>query len=206
MNTVEDTRESDHTGGFVRARLSKLELPEVCPVCMEQADDLVPITAYEREGIGQLAEPPRSAWRTGKKDIGPDLQSIRGALILWIPCCAAHCNVRSDREKHVGLCGFLLLVYPLIYIWLGIISAIGNEGPLLPPITGLLIIIVILIFLGVYSFFPRALERAFRIQNINRTSDYVILGLSNKEYLAAVMEQNQMYAERLGKNMNSKTK
>lgn len=201
-----NTRRLGNAGGFVKTKLSKLELPEVCPVCMEQAEDLVPITAYERKDSGQLAEPPRSAWRTTRKDIGPSLHSMRGALILWVPCCAAHCNVRSYREKYVGLCGFLLLLYPLIYMWLGIITAIGSEESIFPPITGLLIVIVILIFLGVYSFFPRALERSFRIQSINRTSDYVILGLSNKEYLAAVMEENQMYAERLGKNMNSKAK
>ncbi|MFO7836921.1 MAG: hypothetical protein R6V83_09710 [Candidatus Thorarchaeota archaeon] len=164
---------------------------------MEQADDLVPIIAYERKNAGRFAERVSSVWNSGNNELALSLEAIRGAIIICVPCCAAHCNVRTECEKYIGICGLLLLFYPFLYTLLEIISAVRFGNPLLAPIIGLLAILVILTFLGIYSFFPRSLELAFRIEHINKGNDLVILNLTNKDHFAKMLGMNEIHAERL---------
>lgn len=164
---------------------------------MEQPDDRVPIIAYERKNAGHFAERVSSVWNSGNNELALSLEAIRGAIIVWVPCCATHCNVRTGCEKYIGICGLFLLFFPFRYTFLGIISAVRFGNLLLPPIIGFLTILVILTFLGIYSFFPRSLELAFRIEYINKGNDLVILNLTNRDYFAKMLGMNEIHAERL---------
>ncbi len=135
--------------------------------------------------------------RSSNNQITRTLDSIRGAMIFWVPCCAAHCGVRTEREKYVGICILFMLLYPFLYILLGIIGAVRYGNPLLPPLIGLFILLAIFTFVGIYSFFPRSLERSFRIENIDKPNDLVVLNLRNEEYLEEVVANNEMHVERL---------
>ena len=58
--------------------------------------------------------------------------------------------------------------------------------------TALTVLIVILVLILMYGLYPRALERAIRFHDVNRVKDYVILSVSNRDYLNRFLKLNEM--------------
>lgn len=54
-----------------------------------------------------------------------------------------------------------------------------------------------------YGFFPRALERAFRFQDVSRVIDSLLVSISNPEDRDQFLELNEMYSEILDDETDS---
>lgn len=177
----------------VKVKLSKIQFPELCPVCLRDVEDLVFVTILERGGDDYDA----SSWTSGKDKTAVALDAARGATTFAVPTCMSHGSksVRSLKTKLIAVLGFFILFYPILFFLLQINLAFVYSGILLPPLLGLFVTSFTLILFFLYGFFPRALERALRFHDVSRVKDSLYLSISNPEYRKQFLELNEMYTE-----------
>ena len=73
----------------VRTSISKVQFPEVCPVCMASPEDLVSVTVIEKSIYRKREEDTPSVWSSGTSAPDPALRSGRVAT-FWVPTCMKH--------------------------------------------------------------------------------------------------------------------
>ena len=176
-----------------RVRISKIQFPEVCPVCLEDPEDLVFVTIMEKFGDDYTS----GSWASQQDKTAIALNTARGGTTFAIPTCMKHGSksVRSLKTKLIAAIGFFVLFYPILFFLLQINVALAYSGPILPPLLGALITSALLVLILVYSLFPRTLERAIRFHDVSRAKDSVLLSLSNPEYSRLFLNLNEMTIE-----------
>lgn len=186
----------------VRTKLSKIQFPEQCPVCMEPAEDLVFITIIE--SIGLDGYDSRSYTKSDDK-VAIALQSARSSTTFPVPTCMLHGSksVRTIRTRFVTVIGFFVFFYPIIFFLLQINLGLIYSRPLMEPVMGVLIFISALFATILYGLFPRALERKLKFENTSRTKDYVEIIIANKEYRKLFIEMNEMYVDNISDQLDS---
>ena len=179
----------------IRVRISKIQFPEVCPVCLVEPEDLVFVTIMEKFGDDYTS----GSWASQQDKTAIALNAAKGAITFAIPTCMKHGSksVRSLKTKLIAAIGFFVLFYPILFFLLQINVALTYSGPILPPLLGTLVTSALLVMIIVYSLFPRALERAIRFHDVSRAKDSVLLSLSNPEYSRLFLDLNVMTAERV---------
>lgn len=179
---------------FVKAKISAIEFPEVCPVCLDSAEDLVFITVVDRlkqdDYIG-------TSWSRQEDKLSSALSSARGYTTFAVPTCMAHGSksVRTFRTKLVAILGFFVMFYPALYFILELNAASYYSGPMMSSWIGLIGSIAILIGALLYGLIPRALERKLRFIDIARAKDAVVMRISNQDYRTQFLEVNGLNAE-----------
>ncbi len=187
---------------IVKVKLTNVTFPEVCPVCMDEAEDLVPITVFEHpqrfgtssfKGGGFLS----SSWKKSDDRAGVALTSAQGAVSFWVPACMAHGSqsIVTTQKTVASVIGFFLLFYPLLFFALEVITAIHFARPILEPLGWFVILLFLLIIDILYGFYPRALQRKIQFLEINRARNEVYIKIENPDYLEAFLTSNEMYAD-----------
>ncbi len=184
-----------------RVKISKIQFPEVCPVCLEDPEDLVFVTIIEKIGDTNTS----GSWASQQDKTTIALNAAKGATTFAIPTCMSHGSksVRSLKTKLIAVIGFFVLFYPILFFLLQINVALIYSGPILPPLLGILITSAFLMLILVYSLFPRSLERAIRFHDVSRVKDSVLLSISNPEYSRLFLNLNEMAIDS-GEHENSK--
>ena len=182
---------------LVRAKISKVEFPERCPVCLDEPEDLVSVTITERSSAIRGDENAVSTWADGKDKAELILASARSAVTFWVPTCMLHGSgkLRTGRARFIAWAAVFVLFYPAMFFLLGINAAIWYSRPLLEPVTGLAVILVLLFVLVIYGYYPRALERSLKFIDIDRAKDTVYIDIMNDEYRKLFMNLNGMHAD-----------
>ena len=182
---------------LVRAKISKVEFPERCPVCLDEPEDLVSVTITERSSVIRGDENAVSTWADGKNKADLILASARGAVTFWVPTCMSHGSgsVRTGRARFIAWAAVFVLFYPALFFLLGINAAIWYSRPLLEPIAGLAVILLFVIVLVVYGYYPRALERSLKFIDIDRAKNKVYIDILNDEYRKLFLDLNAMHAD-----------
>ncbi|MFX1483958.1 MAG: hypothetical protein ACFFCP_12325 [Promethearchaeota archaeon] len=177
----------------VKVKLSRIQFPDLCPVCMEEAEDLVFVTIMDRAGDDFDV----SSWKRRQDRIEVALEAARGSTTFAVPTCIRHGSksVRSLRTKLIAVLGFFIMFYPILFYLLQINVALNYSKPLNPPMLGFLITSFTLFLFFLYGFFPRALERALRFHNVSRMHDSLDVSISNPEYRIQFLKMNEMYSE-----------
>ncbi len=177
----------------IKVKLSKIRFPEVCPVCLEEPEDLVFVTIFEKHHDDYTT----SSWSKQQDKTAVTLDAARGATTFTVPSCTRHGSrsVRSLRTKLIAALGFFILFYPILYFLLQINVALVYSRPLLNPLLGFLGLTTILVLVLLYGLFPRALERAIRFHDVSRVKDSVVLSISNTEYRSLFLELNELASE-----------
>jgi hypothetical protein len=178
----------------IKAKLSKIQFPDVCPVCTDSAEDLVFITIVEKHDQDDYIS---SSFFKSDDKTSAALNAARGATTFAVPTCLAHGSksVRSIRTKSMAAVGFFIFLYPIIYYLLQLNVAIYYARPIMPPLTGLVIMLLGMVAAIVYGLYPRALERKLKFEEISKIKDHVILSISNSEYQSEFLEMNGMNAD-----------
>ncbi len=182
--------EDKKSPSILNVKLSKIRFPEICPVCLEEPEDLVFVTITEKLHDDYLS----SSWMKQEDKLSVALNAAKGAATFAIPTCMKHGSksVRSLKTKLIAAIGFFILFYPILFFLLQINIALNYSRPLLPPLLGFLAVSMLLILMLFYGLIPRALERAVRFQHVSRTRDSVLLSFSNSEYQKRFVELNEM--------------
>ena len=182
---------------LVRAKISKVEFPERCPVCLDEPEDLVSVTITGRSSAVRGDENAVSTWADGKDKAALILASARNAVTFWVPTCMLHGSgkLRTVRARFIAWAAIFVLFYPALFFILGINAAIWYSRPLLEPVTGLVVILVLFFVLVVYGYYPRALERSLKFIDIDRAKDAVYIDIMNDEYRKLFMDLNAMHAD-----------
>lgn len=182
---------------LVRAKISKVEFPEKCPVCLDEPEDLVSVTITERFSVVRGDDSAVSTWADGKDKADLILASARGAVTFWVPTCMLHGSgkLRTGRARFIAWAALFVLFYPALFFLLGINAAIWHSRSLLEPVTGLAVILVLLFVLVIYGYYPRALERSLKFIDIDRAKDAVYIDIMNDEYRKLFMDLNAMHAD-----------
>jgi len=110
---------------LIRCNLSKIVFPEICPVCLEEPEDLVAITILERP-LGEKGDDRTySTLKRGISKTDIALEAARGAVTLWVPTCLRHGSgsIRSDRMRWTSVIAFFILFYPILYFFLAVRSS-----------------------------------------------------------------------------------
>ncbi len=182
---------------FVKAKLSVIEFPEVCPVCLDPAEDLVFITVLDRlrqdDHIG-------TSWSRQDDKISSALSSAKGYATFAVPTCMSHGSrsVRTFRTRLVAIVGFFVMFYPVLYFLLELNATSYYSEPVMSTWIGLIGSILILLGSLLYGLFPRALERKLRFVDMARSKDVVVLRIQNREYRTRFLEANGLNAEIVG--------
>ncbi len=147
-----------------------------------------------------------SSWSDGSDKTKLALTAARGYTTFAVPTCMRHGSksVRFLWTKLIAVIGFFILFYPILFFLLQINVAVVYSMPLLPPLLGFLSTAFILMWFFLYGFFPRALERALRFQDVSRVNDSLLISISNPEYRDQFLELNEMHSEILHDETDSK--
>ena len=181
---------------LVRAKISKVEFPEKCPVCLDEPEDLVSVTITERSSVVRRDDNAVSTWADGKDKAKLILASARGAVTFWVPTCMLHGSgkLRTGRARFIAWAALFILFYPALFFLLGINAAIWHSRPLLEPVVNLIVTLLVFIALVIYGYYPRALERSLKFIDIDRAKDTVYIDIMNDEYRKLFMDLNAMHA------------
>jgi hypothetical protein len=182
---------------IIRAKIGSIVFPEVCPVCMHEADDIVRMTInlYSYGGALESSNPQDALREKLAQTNGRISFSIPG-LSLSIPACHRHVPKDiPDLHKVIWFCCMLGGMYPGIFYLLLAVNAIHRRMDFFPFLVPWLITILILGTISGYIFFPRAFERYFKILDIEPSGDHILLVLTNPNYRNQFLESNPMHAE-----------
>lgn len=186
-----------NTPGLVRCRLSKIRFPEMCPVCLREPDDLVPIAVTE-----SVVEPRAGVRITGSKWAPSEVDIVQlrdSGAVFWVPVCGRHAvGLRTSCTMAVGILGIVVLFYPMLYYVLAVLRAFREGGDLFFAALPLVLLTAVLAGLMAYSFMPRALERAISFPELKRERDLVTVRIRNLAYLSEFLELNSMHADVVG--------
>jgi hypothetical protein len=184
------TASEEKKSSKIMVKLSKIQFPEVCPVCLDEPEDLVFVTIFEKAYDDYTS----SSWIKAQDKTAIALNAAQGAVTFAIPTCMLHGSksVRSLRTKLVAALGFFVLFYPILFFLLQINVALGGSRPLLQPLQGLIAAFSMLAILLLYGLFPRALERAIRFHDVSRAKDSVLLSIANTVYSNQFLNLNNM--------------
>ncbi len=182
---------------LVRAKISKVEFPEKCPVCLDEPEDLVSVTITERFSVVRGDDSAVSTWADGKDKADLILASARGAVTFWVPTCMLHGSgkLRTGRARFIAWAALFVLFYPALFFLLGINAAIWHSRSLLEPVANLTVILLVFLVLVIYGYYPRALERSLKFIDIDRAKDAVYIDIMNDEYRKLFMDLNAMHAD-----------
>jgi len=182
---------------LVRAKISKVEFPEKCPVCLDEPEDLVSVTITERFSVVRGDDSAVSTWADGKDKADLILASARGAVTFWVPTCMLHGSgkLRTGRARFIAWAALFVLFYPALFFLLGINAAIWHSRSLLEPLANLTVILLVFFVLVIYGYYPRALERSLKFIDIDRAKDAVYIDIMNDEYRKLFMDLNAMHAD-----------
>ncbi|MHA1903912.1 MAG: hypothetical protein ACXADL_04235 [Candidatus Thorarchaeota archaeon] len=200
------TQEKETTGAekkknrVIQTKLSKVEFPEVCPVCMEEAEDLVAITILDSIQL-EKDSTIVGTWSDGRNGVDAAIAASRGATTFWVPACMVHGSksVTTARKKVISVVGFFVLFYPILFYVLGVLAALEFDRPMLLVLLPLVLLLILLVGILMYGFYPRALQRKITFVEINRPKDYVRIEIRNPEYATAFLKINEMHSEDIRK-------
>ncbi|MFW9958157.1 MAG: hypothetical protein ACFFCT_08800 [Candidatus Odinarchaeota archaeon] len=178
----------------VKTKLSKIQFPEICPVCVNEAEDIVFVTVIERIGPESYDS---SSMIKGSDRASVALEAARGATTFPVPTCLRHGSksVRSLRTKLFAVVGFFVFFYPILFFLLQINAAFIYSRPIIEPFAGFIFFTLLLILSLLYGLFPRALERSLRFENISRTKDSVEVVMANNDYGKRFLNLNEMFSD-----------
>lgn len=181
-------------GKLVKAKLSTVEFPELCPVCLGSAEDLVFITIIDKIRKDDYIGTTMSR-QDDKTSIA--VNAARGHTTFAVPTCMAHGSksVRSLRTKLVALVGFFIFFYPILYFLLQLNVALNYSGSIESPLIGVAISLMALLTSLLYGLFPRALERKLKFVDVARANDEIVLSIDNRDYRDEFLKTNVMNAE-----------
>lgn len=178
----------------IKTKLSRITFPETCPVCSDEAEDLVFVTVIERHGPESYES---SLLIRGEDKTSAMLEAAKGATTFAVPTCIRHGSktVRGLRTKMIAVVGFFIFFYPILFFILQINAALIYSRPLIDPVIGLVVFSTALIIAVLYGVYPRALERALRFEGISRAKDSVEVIMINSEYMEQFVEMNEIFTE-----------
>ncbi|MBD3407802.1 MAG: hypothetical protein GF411_16910 [Candidatus Lokiarchaeota archaeon] len=178
---------------LLKVKLSKVVFPEICPVCLAEAEDLVSMQVWSSEDK-QLASTTFSGSADKTESL---LHAKKGATVIWVPTCMRHGSkaVRTTGKIIKAWIAFLILWYPGIYFLLGVLSAYYNDRPILPPLFPLLVIFLLMVISLLYGYYPRTLERKLKFVDVDRLDDALFIKIRSPEYYEIFFELNELYVE-----------
>jgi hypothetical protein len=188
----------------LKAKLSKLQFPEICPVCAATAEDLVVMSAYVTGMAEGGIQDPARLWRSPEDKVGVALSASEGALSFWVPTCMYHGSrsVLTTKKKVTAIVVLMVLWYPLLYYALGLITALNYDRPIADPLLPFIALLVVLFIDIIYGFYPRSLERSIRFLGIDKKRDEVVLSLRNEEYIDKFVALNEDHIARVETEKN----
>ncbi len=180
----------------IKTKLSRIQFPEICPVCLDEAEDLVFVTVTERIGSESYES---SSMIKGEDKASIALEAARGATTFPVPTCLHHGSksVRSLRTKLFAVVGFFIFFYPILFFLLQINAALIYSRSTTEPLVGFLFFATLLSLSILYGLFPRALERSLKFENISRAKDSVEVVMINSDYGKRFFELNEMFSENI---------
>jgi len=180
----------------IKTKISRIQFPETCPVCLDEAEDLVFVTITERVGPESYES---SSIIKGEDKASITLEAARGATTFPVPTCLHHGSksVRSLRTKLFAVAGFFIFFYPILFFLLQINTALIYTRSTTEPLIGFMFFTALLFLSILYGLFPRALERSLRFENLSRTKDSVEVVMKNREYGERFYDLNEMFSEHI---------
>ncbi len=180
---------------LVRAKLDKLEFPEICPVCMSEAEDLVSIIVYEHSKRFEGNSSISGTWSRGEDKTGVALAQAQGALSFWVPACMKHGSILTRSKAIISIIGLMVLFYPFLYFMMGISVAVQFSRPIEEPLLGLATLLLFMVLDILYGFYPRVLQRKIKFIKVNRAKNEVFLEIHHTAYLEQFISLNEMHVD-----------
>jgi hypothetical protein len=191
---------------IIRAKIGSVVFPEVCPVCMNEADDIVRMTVnlYSYGGALESSNPQAALREKLARSNGQITFALPG-LSFSVPVCNRHLPKEiPDLHKVIWFCCMLGGIYPGVFYLLLTANAIHRRINFFPFLIPWIITILILGAISGYIFFPRAFQRYFKFLEFEPTGENIFLHLGNSNYRDLFLENNPMNAEIIDtSNLNS---
>jgi hypothetical protein len=179
---------------LVRAKISHLRFPEICPVCTVSSTNTALISAKPNSKQWLRPHWNPAFYAGGGKRLGIPVASSKSFLLH---VCDDH-NVTDDGNVRIRVLAMLLAailsgmsIFALIFTSYDITSGHGVH-----PITSVyLLALALSLVFGYIAFRPTSLEASVRIIGFDFDMQHVWLQLKNPEYRQRFLEENQMNSE-----------
>ncbi len=175
----------------IRARLSTLKFPEMCPACLKSPpEDLVAVTIIERPEYDRHLEDTIALSK--RNDIDITLTTASGAVTLFIPTCLHHGSksLRTLRTRLSPAIAFFLLFYPILFFMMQLNIAYTTHRDTIQPLIMLALSLTVMLISCAYGMTPRALERSIKFRDISGGRDQITIEIANQTYASAFLESN----------------
>jgi len=179
---------------IVRAKITTLRFPNLCPVCGEQTTTSTCITTSPRTKRWLRPHWDPAFSPTSRKQLGLTQPAKKNFLVQ---VCDKH-QVADNGEWRMRVISsiFVTIVASIsIFVFMFAGSDIWAGFGIRPWVQGYLLILTASIIVGFIAFRPSAMESAVKIIGFDFDVQYVWLNLKNEEYRRKLIEENGLSAE-----------
>ena len=178
----------------VRAELSKVRFPELCPVCGVPASipSRITFTSGKSESMSRSMNLRHSRHLRRIPQIPqPKMRALRFFV------CEDHYDTDEGEDRYKSCCliidGFAMAFFFFGLLFLG--DAFSRGRPLPFWSVAFSVLFAISLFATRIAFRPKALQRAVKIVGFDSSMQNILLAFENKSYQEAVIRENPMASE-----------
>jgi len=179
---------------LVRAKVSWLHFPEICPVCGSPSTSTTRITTTPRSKPWLRPNWNPAFYSSNRRRLGLPTAVSKSFLVH---VCEEHYVTDDDNVRLRGLAMLLtailsgMSVFALIFVGYDLSSGRGIH-----PITTVYVICLLLsLIFGYIAFRPNALESSMKIIGFDFDLQHVWLQFKNPEYRQRFIQENKMGSE-----------
>jgi len=179
---------------LVRAKISRLRFPKLCPVCGEPTTATTLITTSPKSKRYLRPHWDPAFYSRSRKRLG--LSSPQKKTFL-VPVCNSH-EIVDDGDWRMRSIAFLfvaVIASSSIFVLMFAGSDIWNGYGIRPWVPGYFLVLAISIIVAYLVFRPNVLESAVKIVGFDFDIQHVWFYLKNPEYRRRFIEENEMNAE-----------
>ncbi|TFG31185.1 hypothetical protein EU528_06860 [Candidatus Thorarchaeota archaeon] len=182
------------TEPIVRAKISKVRFPKICPVCGEPATTITWITTRPQNKRWLRPHWDPGFYARDRKILGISLAEKKS---FPIHVCENH-HANDDGEWRMrGITSLLLTIVAStsIFVIMFAGSDIWAGRGISPWVQGYLLVLGASVLIGIIAFRPNALESAVNIIGFDFDVQYVWFKLRDPQYRNSFLQENGLVAE-----------
>ena len=165
----------------LKVRFNRIQFPNFCPVCLQPATEITKVMFVSGSHYG------RYNFHIYKP--GSGLRSV-----IRVPTCDLH-TFQGIREEHKVYWFFFTMVafVPILFLVYGTTNAFFLGRDILPNLLGLVLLGLIVSLITLFIFWPRSIQRYFKVLDIVSNDIDILLKLKNLDYQDMFVEMNAMH-------------
>lgn len=165
----------------LKVRFSRIQFPNFCPVCLQPATEITKVMFVSGGHYGR--------YNFHDYKLGSGLKSI-----IRVPTCDLHTFQGIRGEHKVYWIFFTMVAFvPIFFLFYSTTNAFFMGRDILPSLLGLVLMSSIVSLFTLFIFWPRSIQRYFKVLDMVSNDIDILLKLKNRDYQVMFVEMNAMH-------------